>query len=180
MEKIKNHTRLSIILKATDRAGVRAEIFQHWISEKPGTPTVTNTYRYDVEKLSDGSQIYLTRPTRLNKGADFRIFCERFKKYKNGNDRPPSHKDLASEVTELIADSPSHKNELLTAIRRIWECEPSVSVLAGLKLFAGNTKAERVILLAKWFFIEQDVTYWIESGRNMLHTFFEDQFGKLP
>jgi hypothetical protein len=47
-------------------------------------------------------------------------------------------------------------------------------------LFAGNTKAERVLLLAKWFFIEQDVTYWIESGRNMLRTFFEEQFGKLP
>jgi hypothetical protein len=133
-----------------------------------------------VEKLSDGSQIYLTRPTRLNKGADFRIFCERFKKYKNGNDRPPSHKDLAAEVTELIADSPSHKKELLSAVRRVWECEPSVSVLADLKLFAGNKKAERVLLLAKWFFIEQDVTYWIESGRNMLRTFFEEQFGKLP
>jgi hypothetical protein len=53
-------------------------------------------------------------------------------------------------------------------------------VITDLKFFAGEMRAERVLLLAKWFFIEQDVTYWTESGRHMLRTFFEEKFGKLP
>lgn len=139
-----------------------------------------NTYCYDVEELSDGSLIYLTRPTRLNKGADFVIHCQNFRKFKNGNDKPPSHDDLADEMKALVALSDGHKKEILAALRRIWDCENSKKVLGELKLFKGNAKAERVLLLAKWFFIEQDVTYWTESGRHMLRGFFEEQFGKLP
>jgi hypothetical protein len=52
--------------------------------------------------------------------------------------------------------------------------------LEGLKLFKNNVKAERMLLLAKWFFIEQDVTYWTESGRHMLRGGFESRFGKFP
>lgn len=179
MSKTKNHTELTIELCSTDRSGVRAEVFQYWINEKPGTPTVRNTYRYNVEQLSDGSRIYLTRPTRLNKGADFVICCEGFTKFKNGNDKPPSHENLASEFSQL-GQPVSGMKELLTALRRIWSCENSAKVLEDLKIFRGNARAERVLLLAKWFFIEQDVTYWTESGRHMLRGFFEGKFGKLP
>jgi len=177
--KPKTFTHLSINLSGTDRAAIRAEVFRHWINEKPGTPTVRNTYRYDVEKLSDGSWIYLMRPTRLNKGADFVIYCERFTKFKNGNDKPPSHVDLMSEFCQLGHPAPQLK-ELLTALRRIWDCENSNKVLDDLTLFKGNVRAERVLLLAKWFFIEQDVTYWTDSGRHMLRKGYEDKFGPLP
>lgn len=180
MEKTKTSTRLSIDLHATERAAVRAEVFQHWINEKPGSPSVRNTYRYDVEKLSDSSLIYLTRPTRLNKGADFVICCEGFTKFKNGNDRPPSHQDLVAEMKALVKKSPEHLAEMLNALKRIWNCESSKAVLSELKLFRGDAKAERVLLLAKWFFIEQDVTYWTESGRHMLRDYFEDEFGSFP
>ena len=180
MDKIVNPTHLTIEIRSTDRAAVRAEVFQYWISEKPGTPTVRNTYCYDAEKLSDGSLIYLTRPTRLNKGADFVIQCQNFRKFKNGNDKPPSHDDLIAETELLVALSDAHKKEILTALRRIWDCEKSKQVLADLKLFKDNAKAERVLSLAKWFFIEQDVTYWTESGRHMLRGYFEDEFGSLP
>jgi len=179
MDKVKQHTDLTIELQSTERAAIRAEVFQHWIAEKPGTANVRNTYRYTVETLFDGSRIYLTRPTRLNKGADFVICCERFTKFKNGNDRPPSHSDLVNQVREL-GHPDSQLKELLTALRRIWECDDSAQVVQDLKLLRGNVKAQRVLLLAKWFFIEQDVTYWTESGRHMLRHAFESQFGELP
>ncbi len=179
MDRVKHHTDLTIQLHSIDRAGVRAEVFQHWIAEKPGTSGVRNTYRYYVETLSDGSRIYLTRPTRLNKGADFVICCEGFTKFKNGNDRPPSHSDLIQEICE-IGRSAAQIKELLTAIRRIWECNDSTIILQDLKLLHANAKAQRVILLAKWFFIEQDVTYWTDSGRHMLRAAFEERFGPLP
>lgn len=104
MNKTKNHTELSIDIRSTERAAVRAEVFQYWIKEEPGTAIVRNTYRYNAEKLSDGSRIYLTRPTRLNKGADFVICCENFTKFKNGNDKPPSHGDLITELCQLGKD----------------------------------------------------------------------------
>jgi hypothetical protein len=179
MSKTKTHTELTIEIHSTDRAGVRAEVFQHWIREQPGTPTVRNTYRYNVETLSDGSRIYLTRPTRLNKGADFVICCEGFTKFKNGNDKPPSHNNLVMEFSDLGRPAVQMK-ELLTALRRIWDCENSAKALEGLRIFRGNARAERVLLLAKWFFIEQDVTYWTESGRHMLRNAFEGKFGKFP
>jgi hypothetical protein len=179
MSKEKSMHRLSITIIGTNRAEIRAEVFQHWIREEPGTPELTNCYRYDVEKLSDGSLIYVTRPTRLNKGADFRIFCENFKRYLNGNDKPPSHANLVDELKALIANSEENRKELLNAVQKLWDCEPSTKVLAGLKIFSKNPKAERVLLLAKWFFIEQDVTYWIESGRHMLLGHFVDTFGEL-
>jgi hypothetical protein len=180
MDKTKHHTHLAIDIRATERAAVRAEVFQHWIKEQPGSTSVRNTYRYDVEKLSDGTFVYLTRPTRLNKGADFVILCQNFTKFKNGNDKPPSHGDLFGELKSLAALSGAHKKEILTALRRIWDCENSKQVLANLKLFKKNVKAERMLLLAKWFFIEQDVTYWTDSGRHMLRDGFESKFGKFP
>jgi len=178
--KMENLTRLLITTKSTERAALRAEIFQHWLNEKPGTLTARNTYRYDVETLSDGSRIYLLRPARLNKGADFVIVCERFLKFKKGKDRPPKFDDIIPEIKELVSVSEAHRHEFLTALRRIWECEDSRQVLADLKYFKGNFRAERALLLAKWFFIEQDVTYWTDSGRHMLRAAIEDQVGKLP
>jgi hypothetical protein len=180
MIKTVKHTHLTLDLRSTDRASIRAEVFKHWIDENPGTPTERNTYRYDVEKLCDGSLIYLTRPTRLNKGADFVIHCQNFVKFKNGNDKPPKHTNLADELKDLVSRSPNHEKEILTALRRIWNCESSAKIIADLKFFTNEFKAERVLLLAKWFFIEQDVTYWTESGRHMLRGFFEENFGKLP
>jgi hypothetical protein len=180
MDKTKHHTHLAIDIRATERAAVRAEVFQYWINEQPGSSSVRNTYRYDVEKLTDSSFVYLTRPTRLNKGADFVILCQNFKKFKNGNDKPPSHGDLFDELEPLVALSTPHKKEIMTALRRIWDCENSKQILNDLKLFKNNVKAERVLLLAKWFFIEQDVTYWTDSGRHMLREGFESHFGNFP
>jgi hypothetical protein len=179
MSKTINHSHLKLELQSTERAAIRAEVFKHWIAEKPGSTTERNTYRYDVELLCDGSIIYLTRPTRLNKGADFVIHCQNFVKFKNGNDKPPKHSNLIDELQDLVSRSANHEKEILKSIGRIWDCESSAKVIADLKFFAGEMKAERVLLLAKWFFIEQDVTYWTESGRHMLRTAFEDEFGNI-
>lgn len=173
----KNHTHLTLKLAAHDRAGMRAELFQHWVNEQPGTPSVTNTYRYDVETLRDGSLVYLTRPTRLNKGADFKILCENFLKYKNGNDKPPSHHHLTEEIDKAAAPSHAHKKEILHALQRVWECDPSDNIISSLNLLHGNMQAERTILLAKWLFIEQDVTYWTESGRHRLMAGLKKNYG---
>lgn len=180
MSKSICHTRLQFEISSRTRASVREEVFQHWIKEEPGTPTVRNTYRYDVETLANGKLIYLTRPTRLNKGADFVILCEDFTRFKNGNNKPPKHGDLMQEIADVCAISSASHSEFLVALRRIWDCESSKKILDGLSVLKNNFRAERALLLSKWFFIEQDVTYWTESGRHMLRSAIEGRFGKLP
>ena len=179
MSKSVCHRRLQFEITSVTRASVREEVFQHWIKEDPGTPVLRNTYRYDVESLASGKLIYLTRPTRLNKGADFVILCEDFTKFKNGNNKPPRHGDLIQEIADVCAVSSASSAEFLVALRRIWDCESSKNVLSELSVLKNDLKAERALLLSKWFFIEQDVTYWTESGRHMLRGFFEGEFGKL-
>jgi len=179
-EKQPNLTVIDVDMRLTDRARIREEMLVYWMREQPGTHTVRNCYRYNVETLSDGSSIYLMRPTRLNKGCDFVIHCENFLKFKNGNPRPPRQGTLIDELDILTAVSVQHKEEILTALRRVWDCENVNTVVADLKLFQGNVQAERALKLAKWLFIEQDVTYWTESGRHMLRQRIEDSYGPLP
>jgi hypothetical protein len=169
--------RLSLNLQATSRAAVRDEVFGYWLREQPGTPTLRHTYCYDVEHLPDGSLISLHRPARLNKGADFVINCSNFKFYKNLKPKPPRHADLVEEIEFLVTRSSKHRSELAQALGRIWSCEDSGVVISDLKLLRENLRAARVLLLAKWFFIEQDVTYWTDSGRHMLRNGIERRFG---
>ena len=175
-----SHTLLSARISASTRADVRREVFEWWLSEDPGDLVHRRTYRYDVEELADGSKIYLTPPTRLNKGADFIVYSENYLRFKNGNDRPPKQAEVVEELKALAKFSGAHAIELLTSIRRIWDCEHSEEVLADLRRFKGNLNAQRSLLLVKWLFIEQDVTYWTDSGRWMLREGIEREIGRFP
>ena len=170
---------IDVDMRLTDRAKIREEMLVYWMRENPGTLTRRVCYRYNVEKLADGSSIFLLRPTRLNKGCDFVIICENFLKFKNGNPKPPQQQTLVDELEILTAISDQHKTEILTAIRRVWDCEDVSAVISDLQLFASDVQAERALKLAKWLFIEQDVTYWTESGRHMLRQWIENKFGLL-
>ncbi len=180
MSTPKTSTKLTLKLVATERAAIRGEVFQCWLAEKPGDLSVRHTYRYDVETLTDGSLIYLTRPTHLNHGVDFIVCVENFKKYKNKNDRPPTQNELIEELLDLSRISAAHKTELVAAVKRIWSCEKSSTVLSDLILFKADIRASRALLLAKWLFIEQDVTYWNESGRWLLRSGIETKVGPFP
>ena len=177
-------TTLDISVTATTKSEIRAVMLQHWNAEKPGTSSERNKYRYNVETLSNGKRIFLTRPTRLNKGCDFVIVCEQpIISFKNGNPKPPSQKALISELQELVKICPSVSGEILKSVRRVWDCEDVDMVFNSLKLVIpseGCLRAERALKICNWLFIEQDVTYWTESGREMLRNAIEAQLGRLP
>jgi hypothetical protein len=163
-----------------DRTRLRAMVLQLWIQEAPGGAGKVSAFRYNVERLADGSKIYLARPARLNKGADFVVMCENFLFYKNGNAKPPRQRDLIDELGKLVKRSNAHSQEILGALREVWECRDINVVVGNLKLFKSDVSAERVLKLAKWLFIEQDVTYWSYSGRAMLRGGIEKAFGPFP
>lgn len=172
--------RLNLPIVSVDRRSVRDEVVTTWLKEDPGDLQSKHRYRYDVEQLGDGNLIYLLRPTQLNKGIDFVIYCEGFLCWKNGNCKPPKHDDLISELDAVISNSNGRqidrRAELSRALGRIWRCEKPELVLEDLRLNLG-LRAERALKLARWFFIEQDLTYWTACGRWMLRGSIEKHLG---
>ena len=165
---------LHLELTTTERRGVRHEVVSTWLEEEPGTPTQRHRYQYFVERLSDASRIYLCRPARLNKGMDFVIKCEGFVNYKNGKPKPPGHKHLLAEIRDVVVSETEHRPELKHAIESVWACESPDSVLAELPPTLKTLRIERILKVAKWMFIEQDLTYWTESGRWKLRQAIEE------
>ncbi len=161
-------TEISFTLPALkSKAEIRKFILEKWLEEKPEVE-----YRYFVETFEDGSRLYLERPAQLNKGCDFVIYLENFLEFKNGNDKPPGHKDLLAEIAakKETLDS-AHWNELkadLKSVYEVRECAISRETSTAIDAAQGNLSAEKILSLAKWFFIEQDVTYWLRTGRRML------------
>ncbi|WP_198305443.1 hypothetical protein [Arcobacter vandammei] len=150
----------------TTRSSIRQFLLQIWSSEK-----IATKYRYFVETLNNGDRIYLERPGRLNKGCDFVIYIENQFLWGNGNDRPPAHEfifnDLISKKQSL---SIQEWNNLLNAIEVIFNCKNyNNSLLYTSNLPIVGLEYELLLKLLRWFFIEQDLTYWSGAGREMLY-----------
>ena len=148
---------------------IRKYILNLWLEEKPNTQ-----YRYFVEKFKNSQaqekRIYLQRPAQLNKGCDFVIYCEDLIIFKNGNDKPPKH----SFIIEDIQNKKSKNNDLeilKKSIEHIFNCQSYLKAtenLSDLKKWGNGLSYEVILKLLKWYFIEQDITYWLRTGRNML------------
>ncbi len=153
------------IERYTSRADIRNSLLEIMKAEMPKTK-----YRYFVEQLDNSNRIYLERPGRLNKGCDFVIYIENHLLYNNSNDKPPKHdfllNDLRLKKDNLSSDEWS---SLLNAIESVYNLDAfdaTYERISGLPK-AGETY-ELILKLVRWFFIEQDITYWSKSGREML------------
>ncbi len=147
------------------KADIREFLLNTWIQEKP-----ERKYRYFVETLENNDHIYLERPGQLNKGCDFVVFLENSICFKNGNDKPPKHEFILADLKlKKNALSVKHYNQLLEAVKSIYDCKP----YANAKIYVHDlptvgVEYEALLKLLRWFFIEQDITYWASSGRKML------------
>jgi len=151
----------------SNRSEIRNFLLNQWIQETPSMK-----YRYFVETLSDGNRIYLERPGRLNKGCDFVIYIENTYLWNNGNDRPPDHKfilnDLASKKHTL---SQNEWSSFLDVVGRIYNCDTyqnAIALATNLPVPNGHSY-EMLLKTIRWFFIEQDITYWSGEGRGMFN-----------
>ena len=111
----------------------------------------------------------------MNKGCDFAVLSENFLKHKNGNDKPPKHRDVFNLILSAIGKNRKKSALFYSAARRVFQCESPDVVLLGNKILGGDPecKFERALKLLKWMWIEQDVTYWTGTGREMLWQAFE-------
>lgn len=152
--------------KLKTRNDYRQFLVTQWMNESLG-----EKYRYFVEDLSDDKRVYLERPARLNKGCDFVIFIEDLFLHKNGNDKPPSHQDLFADLKRKKKSLNSGDwKELIRAIEKVHKTTScSVSLKSAKRIDSiSSVTVEQILYLCKWFFLEQDVTYWSYNGRDML------------
>lgn len=129
--------------------------------------------RYFVETFDSGKHIYLERPTRLNKGCDFVLFAEDVIRYKNNNDKAPSHDDVLKDIKAKKSMLSSEQYaELLEAIKCIYELKSYEEAEIHVRKLPqpNNWSYELLLKLIRWLFIEQDITYWAGQGRDMLYS----------
>lgn len=140
-----------------NKKDIRAFLLQTWSDEEEGIQ-----FRYTLETLSNNKKIYLERPTNLNKGSDFVIKVEDMIVYKNGNDKPPKHESLLDYIKnkKQVLQADEYK-KLIDDIKNVYDCKT-------IKVNYIDNEHEIILKLCKWFFIEQDITYWANSGRAML------------
>lgn len=153
---------------------------ERWLQEDEYT-----NYRYNVETCTDGCQVYLLRPTWLNKGFDFQVNLEGFrstiKKARKNMAERPSHADILSDVQAKISGSPRIIEDLYSAIAAVFNCEEPDDVIgrfAVLRTVGEGLTIDKLLKILKWLFVEQDLTYWLHTGRNkLMHKLENDVFG---
>lgn len=162
-------------LSCADRAHLRKSVAAKWAEEEPFT-----NYRYNVECCSNGKRVYLLRPTWLNKGFDFGVNVEGLIKVvkpgKGGTREMPSHEDVIHDLRQKITQLPENAQALFDGVVGIYSCaEPHdlIEKHTALVDFTVGWPVDQSLLTLKWLFIEQDVTYWLQRGRDMLMSAIE-------
>lgn len=155
------------------REGLRVAVLMKWAEEECGNANAFQRYRYNVEQLPNGGLVYLHRPAFKNKGCDFVVNCDPGiprddgRKHKN-----PRHVDLIGELKLISEQITNGCTWVLAAVDAVWRCEDVTKTCASLCKKIDNPdlafRAERALKVAKWLFIEQDITDWNTSGRDML------------
>lgn len=153
------------------RAEIREKLILEFLKELPGTGKGENAsrYLYYVEKLKDGRRIFITRPAGRNNGMDFVINVENAKFIsKSGKRRlkSPAHHNIISDLEAKKQESKEKYKVLYSLILKINACESIENKL--MPDFRCGYSSELILKVLKWLFIEQDVTYWNNSGRKML------------
>jgi hypothetical protein len=170
------------ILPCADRKALRRAIAAKWSEEDPHT-----SYRYNVERCANGKRVYLLRPTWLNKGFDFQVNVEGLVKVvkpgKGATREMPSHGDVIHDLQSKVAKRPRDTETLFEAVAAVYECGEPAEILRQsprLSTFKEGWPVDQSLYAVKWLFIEQDVTYWLQTGRDMFMSAIENQVFDLP
>ena len=165
-------------LRATTREEARSEVVREFLKEKhgEGTGDLASKYEYVVETYSD-YKVVLKRPAHKNKGFDF-LICTPGIYYKTGKKRkqyPSDKKDIPFILTNVKQNiSNEAYKSIKTIINQIFmfkEFDKAISNVKNINFSDADGKLHPLpilLLTLYWLFIEQDITYWNTSGRQML------------
>lgn len=169
------HTDITTTIAATSKKEYREKLIKLFLKEDPGSTQDVTEYFYYVDSDEAGHRIYLKRPTALNKGVDFEVRVEgiqfRLGKYNNiiSTGNRPSHSDIYDDLASKKEEDPVLFVKLKGVFDKIHDCrEVSEKEFSGYT-FRSGISVELLMKCLKWLFIEQDITYWNRSGREMLY-----------
>lgn len=165
-------------LQLPNHLSTRQEI-RHWLINEflkevagTGKGSDASKYIYQVEQCLTGNVIELVRPTNLNKGMDFTIHLRNIQFRNKGpyKDRP-KHQEIIDDLSLKKQVDPIAYQQLANILNQVYHCQSvNISDLQNLSISAGLLSCEEVVLIIKWLWIEQDITYWNYSGRGMLYS----------
>jgi hypothetical protein len=128
-------------------------------------------FRYHVEDLSTGEQLFIFRPAGLNKwNFDFKV--EVLEEFGLGSG---THDEIKSDFKNKQKEKPQKYRDLLTALTVLYNCsENDIGRLLGnypelQKSFQTGAEVDVLLKVVKWMFIMEDIVYWNYKGRAMLY-----------
>jgi len=136
---------------------------------------------YIVDRLQDGTKVFLIRPAWLNKGYDFKVCVEGWDESANP---APSHSEIYSDLYWKREQDDSDSFEALC--KAVLEIHQGASPTAVLNKYGGTFdfsvgRTPDVLLKSlPWLFIEQDIRYWNYTGRNMTIEVVEKLYDNQP
>lgn len=152
------------------RNDVRSRVISLFMQEAPGTGQgdLATHYRYYVERLADGSRIYLDRPAFLHNGFDFLVSVENtiYNPAKKRLKNSPAHEDIAQDLLMKRQANPVLYRSLYQALYSVFQCHDLPENIYQDLHFDVGLSAENILKVMKWLFIEQDIRYWNYAGRN--------------
>ena len=170
-------TKITITVNAQSREEYRKMLIEEFLKESPGSSSTVSEYLYYVdEDSSTGNKIYLKRPAQLNKGMDFEVRVEntQFRYGKHGNKiatgNRPKHEDITKALKEKKTEDPDEFKKLKGLLEKTYTCQPINQSEYQQFTFTKGISVELIFKVLKWLFVEQDITYWNRSGREMFYT----------
>lgn len=163
----------TVTFKANTREDYHKQLIMLFLEEQHGTSEEWNYYDYFVETGENGKRIYLHRPAYKNKGMDFEVRVEdyqfRYGKYGNviSSGNRPSHSEIWNDVNDKVVENPEDGIKLKALITKIYNCEEPKKEEIEACYFTKGLPLDLLLYTIKWLFIEQDMTYWNQSGREM-------------
>ena len=168
-----NETKTNISIKETSREEYHRQLITLFLEENHGTSQEWNYYDYYVETGKNGKRVYLHRPAYKNKGMDFEVRVEdyqfRYGKYGNiiSSGNRPSHDEIWNDVKAKVDEIPNDCEKLKELITQVYNCEEPNEDMINSCSFTTGLPLDLLLYTIKWLFIEQDMTYWNQSGREM-------------
>lgn len=169
---VTNYTKTLI---SNTRVDIRNEVTSWFLQEIPGTGkgSLSSKSIYLVESYN-GYGIELRRPAALNKGFDFTVCVNGMMfKGKKRHHPNPSHNNIFVALKYCQNQNESHYNNVIKPIlNNLYNCANVVFGPNSLGSFIESSGVawpiEIILMCVKWLLIEQDMTYWNWSGREML------------
>ena len=150
-----------------DRTELRKSIINIFLDELPGTGKgdLCSKYEYIVYK-GNNNVVYLKRPAQFNNGFDFTIHVKGINFNPNRYTTRPTHQNIFDDLKNKKIEDPKMYEDLMIEIENIFNV---LSFDLTNINFISGIPTDILCETIKWLFVEQDVTYWNFSGRNMFY-----------